>query len=81
MLRVILRTSLAALLLSSFAVALTWVAPKRALAVNATLSFAPATSTVGVNANDAVDITVANVTNMGGAAVTGSDPLAPALVE
>jgi len=66
MLRVILRTSLAALLLSSFAVALTWVAPKRALAVNATLSFAPATSTVGVNANDAVDITVANVTNMGG---------------
>src|SRR5438552_9526664 len=66
MLRVVLRISFAALLVSSFALVLISAAPKRALAVNATLSFAPATSTVGVNANDAVDITVANVTSMGG---------------
>src|SRR5438067_610292 len=66
MLRLILRTSFTALLLSSVALVLTSVAPRRALAVNSTLSFAPATSTVGLNANDAVDITVANVTNLGG---------------
>ena len=66
MLRVVLRISFAALLASTCALALPSVEPKRALAVNASLSFAPATSTVGVNANDAVDITVANVTNMGG---------------